>query len=135
MKKLMGIDYGEKRIGIALSDEGEHFAFPYRIIENTGSVAEQIKNICEQEHVRAAVLGASRNYKGADNPIMKKIRAFAKRIELVTGLPVMFESEVLTSQEAKRGREEGSVRPVDDSAAAIILQSFLDKQKNNELNQ
>ena len=125
--RILGIDYGEKRIGIALSDEEERLAFPHSIIPNNTDAIRRISDICKTEGVNTIILGESRTYKGVENPIMKKIVRFKKKLELATELPIFFESELLTSQEAKRGREE-NVGFVDDSAAAIILQSYIDKR-------
>ncbi|MDP3725695.1 MAG: Holliday junction resolvase RuvX [bacterium] len=125
--RLLGIDYGGKRIGIALSDEDGRLAFPHSIITNDAHTVKRISDICKAESVKTIILGESRTYKGIENLIMKKIVCFKKEFEATTGLPVFFEPELLTSQEAKRGREVGSKKLVDDSAAAIILQSYLDK--------
>ncbi len=131
--RLLGIDYGEKRIGVALSDEEGRLAFPHSIITTDAHAISRIHDICKTERVNTIILGESRTYKGAENPIMKKSIRFKEELELATELPVFFEPEFLTSQEAKRGVEAGSKKLVDDSAAAIILQSYLDKiqeQKN-----
>lgn len=127
--RLLGIDYGEKRVGIAVSDESGKFAFPWGIFANNKRLPQRIGDICKSEGVKKIVLGESRTYTGEKNPIMKKIEFFKERLEAATGLPVVFEPETLTSREARRGREERE-RPIDDSAAAIILQSFIDKQTN-----
>ena len=127
--KLLGVDYGEKRIGLAFSDEEERLAFPRAIIPNDVHTIKRIGDMCRTEHVGAIILGESRTYKGVENPIMKRIARFKKKLETETKLSVFFEAEFLTSQEAKRGREEGDERQVDDSAAAIILQSYLDKKR------
>ncbi|MBI2108954.1 MAG: Holliday junction resolvase RuvX [Parcubacteria group bacterium] len=129
--RFLGIDYGEKRIGIALSDENGMLAFPHSILNNDARLIKSIHDICKQESVSQIVIGESRMYGGTENPVMKKIADFKERLQKTTSLPIAFESEVLTSQEARRSREKESNVPVDDSAAAIILQSFLDKRKYN----
>ena len=139
--RYLGIDYGEKRVGIALSDESWAFAFPRGIFANDTRLVSHLKNICEAENVGTIVIGESRTYRGEENPIMKKIFQFKKALEQSIGVPVAFEPEMLTSREAKRVygnvKDERAARktknkqmnPVDDSAAAIILQSFLDKKQ------
>ncbi len=130
--RLLGIDYGEKRVGLALSDEAGQFAFPYSIIKNESGVVQQIQNICMGETVSEIIIGESRTYRGKENPVMKKIIMFKKKLELATRLPVYLHPETLTSQEAKRGREEKNKKPVDDSAAALILQSFIDTRQEGK---
>ena len=129
--RYLGIDYGKKRTGIALSDEGGVFAFPHGIFNTDALLMQNIQNICSEESVGTIVMGESRTYQGQKNPIMKKIEMFKKKLETETGIPVVFEPEMLTSQEARRMKEEGDKTFVDDSAAALILQSFLDKKNNN----
>ena len=145
--RYLGIDYGTKRIGIALSDEKRKMAFAYGIILNTGKkeVVEKIKKICAENLVGKIVLGKSLNYKGEPNPIMAEIEPFKAALEKETGLPVVYENETLTSAEARRPLSGERKRPptlskrkspekekqarmkVDASAAALILQSRLDR--------
>ena len=143
--RLLGIDYGEKRIGLALSDESAKFAFAHSVILNTGhgKVIKEIKRICEENKVSKIVLGRSLNYKGKPNQIMRKIEPFKIELEQAIGLDVVYENEVLTTAEAKRPLKGERARPftakkikktvtdkksVDASAAALILKSFLDKK-------
>lgn len=124
--KLLGIDYGEKRVGIALSDESGTMAFPKEVIENNKDLLEKIVSLIKSENVKTVIIGESRDFLGKENPIMKKIRAFKKNLEKSVSIPVYFEPEFLTSAEAKQGQED--VKIIDASAATIILQSFIDKQ-------
>ena len=145
--RYLGIDYGTKRIGIALSDEKGKMAFAHSVIPNLGKekTAEKIKKICEENFVGKIVLGKSLNYKGEPNIIMEKIEPFKMALEKEIGLPVVYENETLTSAEARRPlggerkrpptlskrkspeKEKQARMKVDASAAALILQSYLDK--------
>lgn len=131
MAKLLGIDYGTKRIGIALSDDEEAFAFPHSVIENNNAFTTYIHTLAETNGVRGIVMGQSLDYHGEENPVMKGIRRSAKKIKMMTGLPIFFEPEVLTTAEAKRHAPDNSHSErksmVDASAAALILQSYLDR--------
>jgi len=131
MAKILGIDYGKKRIGVALSDEGGEFAFPFSVIDNGKSAVAKIKEICVSEGVKKIVVGESLDSEGRENPIMKEARFFAEELSGGTGTEIFFEKEFMTSVEAhrfafkeqeKKGRQE-----VDASAAALILQRYLDK--------
>ena len=145
--RLLGIDYGEKRIGIALSDENGKMAFAYGVIANRGTkkVSAEIKKICAENSVGKIVLGKSLNYKGKANPIMAEIEPFKTVLEKETSLPVIYENETFTSAEARRPISGPRKRPpvlnkrkspekekkarmkIDASAAALILRSYLDK--------
>ncbi|MBU2263671.1 Holliday junction resolvase RuvX [Patescibacteria group bacterium] len=125
----MGIDYGEKRIGVALSDESGSFAFPHSVIANCPKCATlnvaQIKKICGENDVGKIILGESLDYKGKPNPIMKKIERLKVLLEKESGLPVIYQSEVLTTKEAER--IIGKTKKTDASAAALILRSYIEK--------
>lgn len=145
--RYLGIDYGTKRIGVALSDEKGKMAFAHGVIANIGAekVLAKIKKICAENLVGKIVLGKSLNYKGEPNPIMVKIEPFKTALEKETGLPVSYENETLTSAEARRPlggerkrpptlskrkspeKEKQARMKIDASAAALILQSHLDK--------
>lgn len=124
--RLIGIDFGMKRIGIALSDESGAIAFPHSVVENDRASIEAVARIVEDERAEKIVIGHSLDYKGKDNPIMEQACAFASLLEEKTGVPIAFESEVLTSREASH--VQGEHEKIDASAAAIILQSYIDKR-------
>jgi len=128
--KHLGIDYGSKRVGIALSDDAGVMGFPHAILPNDPLLLESVIELIRNEKVGAVVMGESLNFQGQENPIAKEAREFARTLEEETGLTVFYEPEMLTTQEARRDfegiRTHGTV---DSSAAALILTSFLDKRK------
>jgi len=140
--KYLGIDFGSKRVGTAVSDENGEMAFPYSVLQNTGNgkLLEEIQKIIEKEKIEAVVIGESKNFAGEPNEIMKGIEKFKKELETKTGFEVFLEPEFLTSAQAEhiqRRRPGSASRPWrrepknemhDASAAAIILQSFLDRK-------
>jgi putative Holliday junction resolvase len=123
--KYLAIDYGTKRIGIATSDDSGRMAFPLRVIPNTKDLIEVIAAICLAERIQSIVVGDSINFQNQPNPIMESVRPFAKELEAKTALPLHFMNEVLSSQEATH--LQGDNTQNDASAAAIILQSYLNK--------
>ena len=126
--KYLGIDYGTKRIGIAISDSDGVFAFPNSIIENTkkdAQVFSTLLNIIEKENIKKIILGESLDYGGKQNKIMKEIKKFSEKIQKEFSLPVHFEKEFLTSVEARRYKD--NKREADASASALILQRYLDR--------
>jgi len=127
-KKYMGVDYGEKRVGIALSDASGAMAFPKEVLSNDKNLFDRIAGIIKTEEVSEIVIGESRDYKGEPNPIMSSTLLFKERLEKELGLTVHMELEYMTTMQAKH--LQGKNEKTDASAAAIILQSFLDKNSD-----
>ncbi|MFA5830788.1 MAG: Holliday junction resolvase RuvX [Candidatus Paceibacterota bacterium] len=125
--KILGIDYGTKKVGIAISDDGGAVAFPYGVFPNDNRLTAIISKLCAKENIGTVVLGESLDFSGQPNPVMKKILAFKKTLEEKFSLSVFLEKEFLTSKQARNIQEDSSL--TDASAAAIILQSWLDKNK------
>ena len=119
----LGIDYGEKRIGLALSSEG--IAFPHSVIENGANVFAALSGIIEKEKVGAIIVGDTRTLSGLENPVTREADAFARKLEKHVSIPVerIFEarSSIEASRYATRGEEHN-----DAAAAAVILQRYLD---------
>ncbi len=130
MTRFLGIDYGSKRVGIALSDESNTIATPKAVLPNDRYLFTEVKNLCEGHKVSAIVMGDSIDFKGNPNPIMKDAIFFKGELERDLGLPVYLEPEFMTSQQAMR--EQGENKLLDASAAAIILQSHLNGLKNKK---
>lgn len=121
--KYIGIDYGLKRIGLAIS-EGS-FAFPKGIIQNKKAI-EKIVEIIKSSYVDGIVIGSSVSTNGQENEISEDIKKFAQKLKEKSKLKVFFQNEDFSSVEAHRYQVKKGAR--DDSAAAIILQRFLDKK-------
>ncbi len=131
MTRYMGIDYGSKRVGIALSDEGATIAMPKAVLPNDRYLFTEVKNLCEGHAVVAIVMGDSKDFKGNPNPIMRDALFFKGELERDLQLPVYLEPEFLTSHQAANERgPEGGTHLLDASSAAIILQSYLNGLKN-----
>ncbi len=132
--RYLGVDYGSKRVGLALSDEAGTMGFPYAILKNTPRLVDELMMLIEEEAIGAVVIGESRDYRGAENPIMRDVRELAHELGTRTATSIFFEPEVLTSAQARRAPEkEGKSRApkrratVDASAAALILTSYLSR--------
>lgn len=125
--RIVGIDFGSKRVGIAVSDDARQFAIPREVVPNDDDLVDTVHKICEDEAATAIVIGESKDYDMADNAIMKEAREFAEAIGEATGLPVHFELEFMSSVQA--ARFQGETDLLDASAAAIILQSYLDAHR------
>ncbi|MHB8660993.1 MAG: Holliday junction resolvase RuvX [Minisyncoccota bacterium] len=132
--RYLGMDYGSKKIGLALSDEGGTMGFPLSIIPNTPRVIDELCALIAKEHVGAIVMGESRTLTGGENPIAKNARTLSEQLAERAGVPVFYESEIFTSAQARRAPEkEVKSRAakrrtaVDASAAALILTSYLSR--------
>ncbi len=122
--KLLGIDYGLKNVGVAISDERLKFAYPLVVLQNSDILIFDIGRICKENKVIAIVVGDSKDFKQRDNEIMKEAKPFADRLARELNIPVYFHPEFMTSQEAERIQGHNNMH--DASAAALILKSYLD---------
>jgi len=144
--RYLGIDYGDKRVGLAFSDEEGKMAFPYKIVSNNIELLDTIHNICGTEEISAIVLGESHDLSGRPNKIMGSIEKFKNKLNLEVRLPIYFQKEFMTTiharglsaQVGRIGKEINNAKKVgkikeataDASASALILQRYLDKKNN-----
>ena len=124
--RRLGIDFGTKKVGLALTDEGGSMAFPHSVIPNDSELQKTIERLIEEEKVQEVVIGQSLNLDGTSNPVQRHIESFITDLTLSMPIPIYLEPEQLTSVEA--ARVTGKNDKIDASAAALILSSFLAKQ-------
>ena len=125
----MGIDYGEKRIGIAMTDPEGRIAFPRKVIFNreTRLVFDELKTMIEEEKASKIIVGLPLSMDGQETEISGKVRLFVEKLAKFINLPIEFENEILTSHMVQRfGVPQ---EHTDEAAAAVILQSYLDKSE------
>lgn len=132
MSKILGIDFGSVRVGLAVSNDDQTIAFPRAVIESSEEVfIPYIKSILEEDNISHVVIGLPLSFEGEDTKITGKVRVFAETIEEKFGLPIIFQNEVLSSKMAKQHITDRKL--LDARAAALILQSYLDKNtRENE---
>lgn len=125
----MGVDFGKKRIGIAISDEAGKIAFPHSIIANSGTELKEVIDLASAQGITTVVVGESKNFKGDDNVIMRSALEFCDGLKKA-GYNVVLEPEIYSTMQAERiqGRQDD----IDASAASVILQSFLDRKNDDE---
>jgi putative Holliday junction resolvase len=121
--KVMSLDYGEKRVGVASTDESGQFALPRTTYQNDEALLEKVLEFKNREEIEKIVIGESRNLSGKPNPIFSEALAFAKKLE-ENGVEVAWQPEVFTTVEARR--IQGNTEHTDASAAALILKSYID---------
>ncbi len=129
--KLLGIDYGTKKVGVAISDEMGNFAFPHSVLLNDEQLIPSLTKIIEHEGIGEVVIGESKNYSMGNNPLMQDVSIFKNALMESAGVETHLELEILTTQQATR--EQGGTNMTDASAAALILGSFLQKRHGYEL--
>lgn len=128
--KYLCIDYGSKKCGFAESDEMGLMAYPMMISENNKDLIPDTLEIIKALRITTLVLGLSLNSKGEENKIAKDAEKFAKEIQDKSGVEIVFEKEWFTTLEARKQPE--AKNNVDDAAAALILQRYLDKKNPNK---
>lgn len=143
--RFLGIDYGTKRIGIAISDEEGTLAFPKGIVLNDLNSFKRIGEIIKTENISEIVIGESVDFSGKLNALSARIDVFILELKDKFKLPINKQKEFLTSVEArkmgssKKGLSQSQVHSkvkqiksgrIDASAAALILQRYLDKINN-----
>lgn len=125
---FLGIDFGLKRVGVAVSDGGNVLAFPLVVIDNNKDLLNKIKEIVKDRGISKIIVGESKDYQMNDNPIMDQINNFVEELRKETSLEVELHPEFMSSMQAQK--EIGSkTKQVDAQAAAIVLQSYLDSNK------
>ncbi|HAR62607.1 MAG: Holliday junction resolvase RuvX [Candidatus Margulisiibacteriota bacterium] len=135
MNRLLGIDYGEKRIGVALSDPLQIIASPFKVVANDNKAISEIKEIIKEYDVSEIVVGRPINLKGAETASTIKAREFKEKLEQEISLPIAFWDERLSTKSANNALLEGNVsrgkrkQLVDKIAAVFILQSYMDCRK------
>lgn len=128
--KVLGVDYGARRVGLAISDESGTFARSFAIIPAKNFFA-QLPKLVAEHGVGVLVLGLPLAMSGKDSEQTKKIRLIQKQIIDLLAIPVELVDERLTSSWAKD--VSGGRKHIDDIAAQFILQTYLDKQKNKNV--
>lgn len=134
--RALGIDHGTKRIGIAISDELGMIAQPLEFIpaEPFADFLKRLKEIIRDKQVEQLVLGMPRNMDGSYGPAALKVQEFAAVLRDSVAIPIAMWDERLTSAQANRYLVQANVRrekrkeKVDKTAAAILLQSYLDSR-------
>ena len=127
--KLMAIDYGEKRVGVASTDESGLFALPRAVWANDENLFDKVVKFKREESIEKIVVGESRNFAGKSNLIQHDIDKFKKELER-HGVEVVFQPEILTTVEARQ--IQGQTEMTDASAAALILKSYIDTVYNKD---
>jgi len=135
MGRVLGVDYGDSRIGLAMSDPIKIIASPFKTILNEGNekCLQVFQSLIKEKNVEAIVVGLPIGLKGQETVQTKKVREFANLLYALK-LPIHLEDERLSSVSAEKSMIQQNIKTghnkglIDQRAAAIILQQFLDKR-------
>lgn len=125
--RYLGVDHGKKRIGTAVADGEIGVATPRGVILRASDTQaiEEMKHLIRAERIEKIVVGLPLGLNGKETEMSRSAEEFGRRLAAETGMPVEFENEILTTRMA--GYDGVGKETIDASAAAIILQSYLDK--------
>ena len=134
MKRILGIDYGEVRVGISLSDLTQTIAKPFKTItyKNTDNLLDQLKEIIIENEVEKLVVGIPYNMKGEDTKQTLKVKEFISFLESNLSYDIELIDERLSSIEAEKTMHKMNIKTghnkdkIDKIAASVILQEYLD---------
>jgi putative Holliday junction resolvase len=132
--RILALDHGSKRIGVAVSDETKTIAQPLEYIpaEPFADFLARLKQLLAEKEIDLILVGLPRNMDGSFGPAAQKVEAFAAVLKTAVTVPIKMWDERLTSTMANRFLIQGNVsrdkrkEKVDKMAAAILLQSYLD---------
>ena len=138
--RWMALDHGTKNIGIAFSDEMEILATPFQVWPNQGEPSlRRLAQLAREEGVQALVVGLPRHKDGSESATAPLARAFGEALRDLTGLPLLFWDEHLSSAEADRLLAARGVKAndrkarLDAAAAAVILEDLMAERSNKKL--
>jgi putative holliday junction resolvase len=138
-QRILAIDYGKKRIGLALSDELGMTAQPLQVLahKNRKEDVRRLREICRAKGVRLIVVGHPLHITGEAGDMAEEAARFATRLRKELGIPVELADERLTTWEAEQtlaemgGAKRRKDAPLDDVAAAILLREYLERRNAN----
>ncbi len=132
--KYLAIDYGSKRIGLAMCDRSETITSPYSVLQNRKGLLEKIADIITGEDIEVVVIGLPLNMDDSQGPQARLVRKFAEQLAKFINVPIHFHDERLSTFGAEQklidaGVKKGKKKKILDAiAAAEILQSFLEQK-------
>lgn len=131
MSKILAIDYGEKRIGLATAISELRVALPFGIIENNGTkkLMADIAEVCRKEEITQIIVGFPMGLGGTKTKQTEKTEKFIANLKQNIKIPVEIQNEVFTSRQAHGIFKDAGVKKkhIDESAAALILEDYLQK--------
>jgi putative Holliday junction resolvase len=133
--RVLGIDWGESRVGLAVSDETGTIASPYRVVRNDATLMASLRRAVAEVGAAEIVIGYPLTLTGEEGPAVETVHAFARELQQGLALPVKLVDERFTTKAAEEKLRAAGVKArripktADAAAAALILQTYLDIMK------
>lgn len=139
MSRWLGLDIGEKRIGVAISDETKTLARPLLTLTRASKQEDfaRLTTLCREQQIDKIVAGLPKTLRNEEGPQARRVRRYANELHTALGLPIDFWDERFSSVDAEERLAAASRKPrrkgdIDSAAAAIILQEYLDAMNNEQ---
>ncbi len=137
LKRVLAVDYGTKRVGLALTDPLFTFAYPFKTLINNRQLLNQLKQIIDEKGVQKIILGYPSREDGKESVLIPEINKFKEKLNKISKVEIILWDEIYTSRIAekrimetkkkKKTRRDKSL--IDSNAAAVILQEYLESKQ------
>ena len=134
-ERLLGLDIGERRIGVAISDEMGMIASPLMTVQTSGNVVEEMRRLIAKYNVARIVVGLPIGLSGREGPQARIVRGVADKLAKSLKIDIVYSDERMSSAVAEQAlisqktRRDKRKQHIDNMAAAVILQGYLDEQR------
>jgi putative Holliday junction resolvase len=131
--RILAVDFGEKRVGLATSDASGSLATPRKALRRRRdeTLLDELESFCRTEEIGLVVFGVPRSPEGVESAFAARIRSFAEKLGSRTALPIRFHEETLTSNEAARRLPPTAEREdLDPVSAAVLLEDYLQSMES-----
>lgn len=130
--RILAIDYGLRRLGLAVSDEGRSFAFPRGAMTVDSSLVARLVELCRSEKISEIIVGWPRSLAGQEGAQAREVAGFIERLRSVVSLPIRTQDERFSTALARRKLKSSGRRISLDAASAVtILESYLVRSNSN----
>ena len=136
MGRLLALDVGEKRVGVALCDETQTLAWPLLTLSRASKQEDfaRLAALCREQAIEKVIVGLPKTLRGEEGPQAQRVRRYAAELQAALDLPIEFWDERYSSVDAQErltssSRKARAKGEIDSAAAAIILQEYLDEHK------
>jgi putative pre-16S rRNA nuclease len=139
MSRLIGLDVGEKRVGVAICDETQTLARPLLTLNRTSKKEDfaRIAALCREHTIKKVIVGLPKTLRGEEGPQAQRVRRYADELQATLNLPIDFWDERYSSVDAQErlmsaSRKARAKGDIDSAAAAVILQEYLDAVRGSQ---
>lgn len=133
MGKLLALDYGQKRIGVAVSDAEQRYSFarPPVVVSNVGEQLSAIAKLVRSEAIEQIIIGLPVNLNGKETDQTRTVRIFADRLAAAAGVPIEFRDERLTTKQGQKLISDDRTGRLDSQVAKQLLEEYLEQRSRS----